>query len=697
MAVGVSSERFFHVDPWSGWALARPAGPAIDLFRRGLSLALGGLPPPPLGHLAPPLAMPRGLAFDPSGLAIGVGENGQELCHWACQTEGADRSWMCDVNTPDCWRAAGFEGTPIADLAISRLGRLHLALPDRGEVLVLRLEPAGEVDRWAFGRPIAVAAAHGGAVYVLDAAVNEVVRVAPDGRFGTRWPLPFAADRLAVSSDDTLVVVEVGTSNVAFSVAGAPFVVRSGQRSLGPALAFEPAAEGGDRLLLLDAVTGRIVRYQVEADLIPLAWSEQSAPWSALGLRGGRPYGLIDPCVVQPVIFEADGFYQTRGTVLFGPFDAGEPEIEWHRVTAFVHPRLEGELRVDVEVLATEDPSTVDRNDDSPGGPWSAPLPLGAPRGEGHPAERALLGAVGRYAFLRLTLHGDGRRTPRLRWLRLELPRHSYLRFLPALYSEEPESRDLLGRLLSLFEAENADQGEAIQRLYTLFRPHSADPEWLPWLAARLDLLLEPSWPVETRRQVLAEAFQLYRRRGTRWALERYLTLYGGEGIRILESFQGRQNFILGTQSVLGCTTVLPGGCEPPRMELGRGIKLGSARIDSRPYVEAEVITEGRGELRLLVPERLALDPARLERVKAIAEQESPAGTVVHLVVARARARLGQLGRLGFDATLGGHGPWRLPLEGEGGGTGMLLARAPGTRGELELGRGVRLGMGAKI
>lgn len=687
MGPGVSAERFFHLDGWSGWAFARAPGPSIELSRRGMTLAGGPLPPPPIG--GSPLRPPhRGLAFDPGGSAIGVNDQGTGLCLCVC-LPSFEAPLVCCQDPPECWRIAGQGSQPIADLAVSGRGRLYVALPDAGQVLVLRIDPAGEIARYNVPRPIALAVENNGTLHVIDGASSTLLTFDAQGRQTATATLPFAADRIAVSDQGRIAVVQTGTSNVAV---GLPFQALAHGRELGPALTFT-----GDRLALYDAPSGRVVKYRIDGTTLrPVIWSKRAA-WSAIALRGETLYGLVDPCTIREVSFEQDGFFQPRAVVVLGPFDSGEPRTEWHRVLAEIHPAADAELTADVEVLATEDCESFDPSDDAPGGPWTESRALGAPRA-GTVSELALQGATGRFAYLRLTLRGDGRHAPQIRWVRLEFPRNSYLRYLPALFSEDPESKDLLGRFLSLFEAENAGHNETISRLHTLFRPLSADPEWLPWLADRLAFFLDADWTTEKRRKALAQIFALYRKRGTHWALARYLELYGGTGIRILESFKNRRTFILGTDQTLGCTTVLPGSCAPPRMQLNRGIALGSAKIDSRPYVEVEAITEGKGELVILVPETLA---SKIDRIQAIAELEAPAGTLVRVMVARSRARLGQVGRLGLDATLGAHRPWLLASENDGlpkgSSTLMLLDREPASRADIELGRGARLGMSSKI
>ena len=62
----------------------------------------------------------------------------------------------------------------------------------------------------------------------------------------------------------------------------------------------------------------------------------------------------------------------------------------------------------------------------------------------------------------------------------------------------------------------------------------------IDWLACLVDLVFDPSWPLERRRALVAEAMALYRTRGTVRGLERYIEIYTGMRPVILEGFLTR-------------------------------------------------------------------------------------------------------------------------------------------------------------
>lgn len=673
---GISAEKFLHLDGWNGWRLAR-ASPEIDIGEDGLTLGVGELPPPPpLLLRSSTRPRHRGLAFDASGRAIAVAETGRGLGDAASSCDGVPAPWGLD------------ERIRIGGMATDARGRLFVALPELGELRVLRLSPPGELARLPMNRPVAVAVDARGTIYVLDTA--EVVVLSPSLRELRRVAVP-GGETIAASGAGDLLVVSGGSSEIHVAEPGGAFAAFELGRPVLPAIAFENG--DGGTLCIGDEPSRRVVRWS-RPRLQPLAWSRTHGDYAALARRSTDPglFALGPGLTVARLEFEADGFRSRRGEVILGPLDSGMPGVEWHRVTAMIRPEPDGASDVAVEVVASDDCTAFDLD-----ARWGERRDFVAP-GRGGPAELALRRVYGRHAYIRLTLRGDGRRAPTLRWLRVEYPRDSYLRYLPEMFSEDRESRDITARFLSIFEAEYADLGRRISELPRLFRPLASDPEYLPWLAARIGLLLDDRWPVEKQRDALARALPLYRRRGTRAAFETFLTDYGAPGLRVIEGFRERTTFILGHSAVLGCNAILQGGCNAPRVVLGRGIRLGTGRLDSRPYAEVDPLVEGRGELVVIVPLAVAARADVLDRVERIAALEAPAGASVRVVTVAPGFRLGIGARVGITTSLGAHRPWRLPAgDDPPRALPMLLTREPRVGAELVVGRGSRLGMDSTV
>ncbi len=183
-----------------------------------------------------------------------------------------------------------------------------------------------------------------------------------------------------------------------------------------------------------------------------------------------------------------------------------------------------------------------------------------------------------------------------------------YLNYLPALYYDN----DLLARFLMLFESFWKPIEGQIGHSSLYFDPRLTTPDFLPWLAALIGLTLDERWPEARQRALLSQAAWLYRRRGTKQGLQRYLEIYTDRPVRIVEN--RAEDFRLGAEARLG-----------PTIALGR---------ENRPHTFAVFV-----RLPALSPD----DPAEQAQqelmhrrtIEAIIEAEKPAQTsyTLHLEV----------------------------------------------------------------
>ncbi|MCL4264238.1 MAG: phage tail protein I [Anaerolineae bacterium] len=105
----------------------------------------------------------------------------------------------------------------------------------------------------------------------------------------------------------------------------------------------------------------------------------------------------------------------------------------------------------------------------------------------------------------------------------LSLTDSRYLQYLPGIYHT-----DFMKRFLALFESIYAPIEWTVDNFDLFLHPATAPADFLPWLANWFDLTFDQSWDEAKRRTILAEAHQIYARRGTRWALSRILEIYTG-------------------------------------------------------------------------------------------------------------------------------------------------------------------------
>ena len=100
--------------------------------------------------------------------------------------------------------------------------------------------------------------------------------------------------------------------------------------------------------------------------------------------------------------------------------------------------------------------------------------------------------------------------------------RSRYLQYLPPIYDEH----QFLGRFLLAFEGVLLPIEQTVDNFDLYLQPRTTPLHFLDHLAGWLGLTLDEKWPEDKRRAVVAEAADLFRRRGTRRGLSRHLEIY---------------------------------------------------------------------------------------------------------------------------------------------------------------------------
>jgi phage tail-like protein len=131
-----------------------------------------------------------------------------------------------------------------------------------------------------------------------------------------------------------------------------------------------------------------------------------------------------------------------------------------------------------------------------------------------------------------------------------ELAPSRLLDYLPASFRDDA----LMGKFLLIFDSILTPIENTVDNMALYFDPRITPESVLPWLASWVDLALDPSWPLERRRELVTKAAELYRWRGTRRGLSEYLRIYTGTSPSILEYIPG---MILDAKTQLGVNTLL--------------------------------------------------------------------------------------------------------------------------------------------
>jgi len=107
----------------------------------------------------------------------------------------------------------------------------------------------------------------------------------------------------------------------------------------------------------------------------------------------------------------------------------------------------------------------------------------------------------------------------------------NYLEYLPDIYRTSYNS--FIARFLALLESIMAPIEWNVDNFDLFLDPKTSPPAFFSWLGNWFDLDFDQTWSVESQRQLLIEAHQLYQRRGTAWAMRRVLEIYTNSKVEI--------------------------------------------------------------------------------------------------------------------------------------------------------------------
>ncbi|TCO17181.1 phage tail-like protein [Kribbella steppae] len=426
------------------------------------------------------------------------------------------------------------------------------------------------------------------------------------------------------------------------------------------------------------------------------------------GWRSRRVFAVPGPCdstryVVTGVeagdalVLDPLGAWARLGTFVCGPISTGAMQAAWGELRARTMVPAGGGLRL--WTLASfddvpPDPDSIPGDLSAPSALAWTPLP-GDPRG-------ALVGSEpSSYLWLGGLLTGDGRGTPTVEQVRVDVATGSWLSYLPPLYAEPGPSAEFLDRMLRWLQSDLRDNEELLDQLPARFDPRAADDTatgtartTLDELAGWLGVTLDEQWPESRRRAVTAEAHRLHAMRGTAGGLERLLSLRLDAPVAVLDPPDSVSLWVLddvgGPQPALGLTTRLassaPGGAVVDSTAIPGGSTLSDGTDYGAPLYEA-------GAHRFCVQAYAADLPEQADQdeLRRLVDAEKPAHLVYHLCLIDAAARVGFQARVGVDAIVAGPAGDLVLDAGAGLGVDSTLDRT----GSPDPGRSVRVGTAA--
>ena len=399
-------------------------------------------------------------------------------------------------------------------------------------------------------------------------------------------------------------------------------------------------------------------------------------PIAALALDGKGHLLVHSGLDVAPFSLAIDEGFQNKGALWSGPIRVRELPVRWHRLQALMSRTGSGaRLRLFVH--------TADDQTDQPVVNFAADDPFADLRWRPASSEPFtnlddlyIGGDAATYVWVGALFSSDGVSTAVLSQLRVEFDHETYLKHLPAIYGEPSPCGDFLTRFLSLFETFFDGTERTIAEIARFFDPAVIPSEFLSWLAGWLALELDEDWDEARKRELIAEAFQIYGRRGTARGLREALRLYAGVDAIIEEPIRYAQWWALpresascecsdgsqasnepkweGTEnSILGVSTSLA-GAEPQGAVVGSTAILDQSYLISSEEYGSPLFVDLADRFTVQIYRGQLSCPETLARVHDVIRREKPAHTDYHLCVIEPRLRAGYQARVGIDTVVSG-------------------------------------------
>jgi phage tail-like protein len=691
----------FRLDASAGWRAEELKGALVS----GGVLSLEPLPGTgrPLVDAAGTfggLSEPTGIAVDRHGRVYLLGRNGCGIHRFdpcECRFDrlpGIGGKGCAPRQFCEPW---GIAITPAGDLWIADSGNQRLqvfTLKGLSLRQIIGKPAAFPAEDW---RPFDIAIGADCRVYVSD-PLNLAVHVF-DGR-GRWWRAiretepgePLAGPtHLTVDCSQRLYVVEENIGRVAVFAHDGTFAGRLDRPADAAGRFPSSIATDSAGTLYLNCLSPRgccCQIYRCSPDGLPLPTSTLHAPGAITAFRLDGKALAWDGC--RLIAMDPAGEFASMGLFSSQALDSRIYRCRWHRVV------IEGDVpagsSVAIETFTSEAEKSPEEIERLPDSRWR--------RAAIHsdPALREwdslIRSDAGRYLWLRLRLESSGETTPRITAIRVEYPRASSLQYLPAVFQQEPESRDFLDRFLSIFDSLRDEIRRRIREIALYFDAQSvpATPDFLGWLASWIGLSFDRRWPVAKRRDLLAAAHELYRRRGTLEGVALHIELVTGVRPQILEHFRLRRLLFLGA-GTLGDRAELFGPDLMDRLQVGVHSTVGEFRLVDLGDPRSDPV--GMFAHRFTVYAPVSSDVTETDRLMLmrIITLSKPAHTEGFLEVVRPRFCIGIQARVGVN-TVVGHYPEGVELDRTQLGAGSVLSLAETDDGPptLKIGSRSRIG-----
>jgi phage tail-like protein len=420
--------------------------------------------------------------------------------------------------------------------------------------------------------------------------------------------------------------------------------------------------------------------------------------------------------------------YPKQGTFITDALDSKFYRCQWHRIV------LRGCVPTGTSIqVSTYTAETLRSLDEIPDSDWLTQQTVA--NLQCAEWDCLVMSGPGRYLWLQMQFTSDGVTSPCLDSVKIEYPRISLRRYLPATFGEDPNGAQFTDRLLSIFDTTLRSVERKIDDQARYFDPLSAPStkppgasiDFLTWLASWVGISLDRQLPEQTRRNLLKKGPALYSIRGTRQGLWQQLLLLLGmqpetcccpndqpkQKCRcvpqncqpvspqpcawaapplILEHFQLRRWLFVGTGR-LSNDAVLWGKRIVNRSQVGANAQLGVSQLISTqdPYRDPFYVYAHK--FSVFVPASCGQSLPQKRALINLLNSEKPAHTQYQLEFVEPRFRIGFQSSIGLDSVVGRY-PEGVTLDQSELGVGTVLGSAPNARAgpSFSVGRRARIG-----
>jgi phage tail-like protein len=434
---------------------------------------------------------------------------------------------------------------------------------------------------------------------------------------------------------------------------------------------------------------------------------------------------------------DQDGpIYYEEGCYMSEALDSKLYQCQWHRV--ILRGQVPTGARLHVSTYTAETRQPIDHVLDLPENAWKTDQTVY--QMDGGEWDCLVRSDGGRFLWLRLKLTGNGLVTPTIESIKVEFPRISLRRYLPAVFGEDPSGSDFTDRFLSIFDTTlRSIEGKIdyqARYLDPLSAPTDPDPktglDFLSWLASWIGVTLNKHWTDAKRRQFLKRAARLFHIRGTREGLWKQLLFYLGMESEdrycpndqpkkqsqnkvansalclthscawhppplILEHFQLRRWLFVGAGR-LGDQAELWGKRIVNRSQLEHSAQLDQTQLVTTQDPYRDPFHVYAHKFSVFVPASYKRSDRHRKGLETLINSEKPVHTLFCIEYVEPRFRIGIQSMIGFDSVIGKY-PQGINLHISHLGRASVLSSSPHRRGgpSFEIGKEARIGSTTRL